>query len=135
MLKTNSVIVRSKIRALILDNYSGENYDPGTPEAEARTLEEIAKVILSDVLRVEGWKRNRYGVLDGFRAFCDWSAGLPSMFDCGYYYNISAVNLLGDILEETEAERAKYTESQAEEALSRLIYRELEKAAPGVWTE
>lgn len=35
---------------------------------------------------------------------------------------------LGDILEETEEERAKYTEMQAEEMLTRLIYREMEDA-------
>ena len=64
-----------------------------------------------------------------FGIFLDWARGLAlgSLF-C-YYYNRSAVDDLGAILEETEEEKAKYTEEQAEEMLSRLIYRELEKAA------
>lgn len=45
-----------------------------------------------------------------------------------YYYNRSAVDDLGEILEETDEEKAKYSEQQAEELLSRLIYREMEEA-------
>ena len=57
-----------------------------------------------------------------YEVFKEWAQGLAlNLFD--YYYNVSAVNLLGDILEETEAERNKYSEEQAEETLTRLIYR------------
>lgn len=64
-----------------------------------------------------------------FVIFEDWAKGLAlgSLF-C-YYYNRSAADDLGAILEETEEEKAKYTEREAEEMLTRLIYRELEKAA------
>lgn len=132
MLRSNCLAVKNKIRAYIIENYDGEGFEPGTPEADAKTLEEISTVILSDVLRVEGWRRDRYGYVNGFRAFCDWASGLPGLLNTMYYYNVSAVDLLGDILEETEKERARFTESEAEERLSYLIYRELEKAAPGI---
>lgn len=56
--------------------------------------------------------------------FTDWAQGLAlNIFE--YYYNVSAVDLLGEMLEETEEERAKYTEEQAETMITRLIYREI----------
>lgn len=64
-----------------------------------------------------------------FGIFKDWARGLALGGLFCYYYNRSAVDDLGELLEESEEERSKYTESEAEEMLSRLIYRELEKAA------
>ena len=63
-----------------------------------------------------------------FEAFKDWAQGLAMGGLFCYYYNIDAVELLGDILEETEAERNKYNQEQAENMLTYLIYRECEKA-------
>lgn len=60
-------------------------------------------------------------------AFADWCAGLPSVLDTLYFYNRSAVDDLGAILEETEQEKTRYTEQQAEQLLTSLIYRELQK--------
>ena len=60
-------------------------------------------------------------------AFADWCAGLPSVLDTLYFYNRSAVDDLGAILEETEQEKNRYTEQQAEQLLTSLIYRELQK--------
>jgi hypothetical protein len=57
--------------------------------------------------------------------FADWAAGLPSILDTCYYYNRSAVDDLGAILEETAEEKARYSEAQAETLLTSLIYREL----------
>ena len=59
----------------------------------------------------------------------DWCSGLPGVLDTCYYYNRSAVDDLGAILEETDEERARYTEEQAEKMLTTLIYRELKKGA------
>lgn len=60
-------------------------------------------------------------------SFIYWRKGSPSCFDTGYYVNRSAVDDLGDILEQTALQRSKYTESQAEEMLTRLIFREIYK--------
>ena len=49
------------------------------------------------------------------------------MIDTCYFYNRSAVDDLGEILEETDEEKAKYNERQAEDLLTWLIYRELLK--------
>lgn len=63
--------------------------------------------------------------------FIDWCQGLPSVLDTCYYYNRSAVVDLGNILEQSERERAQYTEEQAERLLTHLIYQELVKGAAG----
>ena len=65
----------------------------------------------------------------GFETFKDWAQGLPSAFNTLYYYNVLAVDMLGAWLEESESEKSKYNESEAEEMITRLIYRELTKGA------
>ena len=62
-------------------------------------------------------------------AFYLWASGLAcgGLFD---YFCHSAVKDLGDILEETEEERARFTEMQAEELLTKLIYREVKMHLP-----
>ena len=62
-------------------------------------------------------------------SFIYWCQGLPSCFDTGYYVNRSACDDLGDILEQTPEQRYKYSEAEAEEKLSSLIFREIYKAA------
>ena len=132
MLKTNSKEARKRIQAYIIENYSPDNYEPGTPEADAETLPQIATVILKDVKRVNGCDVARNKNYTWFDAFCEWAAGLPGLLDTCYYYNRSAVDDLGNILQETDAEKARYTERDAEKMLSRLIYNELVKAAPDI---
>ena len=70
--------------------------------------------------------RHRY--MNEYNIFRSWAQGLALGGLFCYYYNRSAVADLGDILEETEEERNKYSESDAEEMLTRLIYREMVKA-------
>jgi len=63
------------------------------------------------------------------QVFIDWAQGLPSVLDTCYYYNRSAVDDLGAILEQSAREKAQYTEAEAEQLLTHLIYRELKKGA------
>lgn len=121
MLRTNSKQAISNIRAYIINNFDGTNYGIETPE----TFEEVARVIYNtfadEYLYEYNRRRNEQEV------FTEWCSGLPSILDTCYFYNRSAVEDLGDILEETEAERSKYTEEQAEKYLTYLIYREIKK--------
>lgn len=121
MLKTNSKRVIEKVRKYIINGidheYFGLEADPDFKTA--------CKLILS---ACENEKRYiKYN--SGFEMFKDWAQGLPSAFDTLYYYNISAVDLLGAWLEESDSEKEKYSESEAEEMITRLIYRELTKGA------
>ena len=123
MLKTNSKQARENIRAYIVQNVDFDGYGIEKPA----TFAGIAAAVL-DVFRSE----YRYSIPRSAceqDAFIDWCSGLPSVLDCCYYYNRSAVADLAAILEETSEESAKYNERSAESLLTRLIYRELVKGA------
>ena len=126
MLKTNSKKARENVRNYIIERFTPEGYTDNPPQE----FEQIAAFIL-DCFRSEKWHLNedfRYYKTEQ-AAFADWCAGLPSVLDTYYYYNRSAVDDLGAVLEETDEEKARYTEEQAESTLTLLIYRELTKGA------
>ena len=129
MLKTNSKKAVENIRSYIVNHFTPDNYTV-TPPVDYNS---IAAFIL-DTFRQEKYYTDSWERLHGWTerdSFEDWAAGLPSVIDTCYYYNRSAVDDLGLILEETESEKARYTESAAESLLTRLIYRELIKAERG----
>lgn len=126
MLKTNSKKARENIRAYIVANFGAEGYE-NRPDESGATFAEIARFILEQ-FRAEKYhlpQDLRYYGYNEARAFADWCAGLPSVIDTCYYYNRSAVADLGAILEENESEKKRYTETDAENLLTALIYREL----------
>ena len=124
MLRTNSKKANENIRAYIMDNFTPENYTDNPP----KDFMEVATFILA-VFRKEKMSDFRYHHGNEFAAFTDWCQGLPSVLDTCYYYNRSAVDDLGAILEETAAEKASFSEPEAERRLTWLIYRELGKGA------
>ena len=127
MLKTNSKQARENIRNFIIKQFDASNYTETPPE----TWPEIARFILNT------FENEKYYSLEYMRAarmsyqdvFVDWCAGLPSVLHTNYYYLYSAVDILGDMLEQTETEKSKYSDMDAETLLSKLIYSELLKGA------
>lgn len=119
MIRTNSKKARENIREYIRNKYDGESYN----FPETTDFNTIAANIL-DVFHEEK-PRNKGNEQEIFMEYC---AGLPTILDTCYYYNRSAVDDLGEILEETDEEKAKYSEQDAEKLLTYLIYRELVKA-------
>ena len=127
MLKTNNKKARENARNYIIAGFTPEGYTDNPPQESP----EIARFILAT------FRNEKYHLPQDFRyyrnnelaAFADWCAGLAGVLDTCYYYNRSAVDDLGAILEETEEEKAHYTEEQAENTLTFLIYRELVKGA------
>jgi hypothetical protein len=129
MLRTNSKQVKEAIRAYIMQ----EAVDVDNGYIPFEDLKTAAEAIKADVIRVmQGDYYNRLHNLSGwsFKDFNYWVHGLPGLLDLPFIYKQpAAVDILGDILQETPAERARYTETQADEMLCRLIFRELDKAA------
>ena len=124
MLHTNSKKANENIRAYIMDNFTPENYTDNPP----KDFPGAAAFIL-DTFRKEKMPDVRYHDCSEFAAFADWCQGLPSVLDTCYYYNRSAVEDLGAILEKTAEEKARFSEPEAERRLTWLIYRELSKGA------
>lgn len=120
MLKTNSKKARENVRAYILNNFTPEGYTDNPPQE----FPEMAAFIL-DTFRSEKPAIGSYSRMTESERFTDWAQGLPGVLDTCYYYNRSAVDDLGAVLEETPEEKARYSEPQAESLLSYLIYREL----------
>ena len=127
MLKTNSKKARENVRNYVITNFTPEGYTDNPPQE----FHEIARFILTT------FKNEKYSTPEDFRfyrnnelaAITDWCAGLPGVLDTCYYYNRSAVDDLGALLEESKEEKAHHTEEQAEKLLSYLIYKELTKGA------
>ena len=137
MLKTNSKKARENIRAYIIECANCKHYDPATDtetELTFNTFEGYAAHIWNAFkyeqmtgsaraynLRVNGTWRD---------CFLDWLRGLPGVVGSSDWllgYN-AAKNVLARLLEESDAERDKYTNEQAERLLSSLIYREIIRA-------
>lgn len=124
MLRTNTKKANENIRAYIMDNFTPEPYTNDPP----KDFPKVAAFIL-DTFRKEKMPDFRYYHGNEFAAFADWCQGLPSVLDTCYYYDRSAVDDLGAILEETAEEKVQFNEAKAERRLTWLIYRELGKAA------
>lgn len=126
MLRTNSKKAIENIRAYILDDmdyieeradYDGLDLDRENVDA---VLSYVREIFIDEKGSYEG---------DTLRAFTSWAQGLAMSGLFCYYYNRSAVADLGDILEETEEQRSRYSEEEAAALLTKLIYREIEEAA------
>lgn len=123
MLKTNSKAVRGKVRAWIMENTTFEGYDE-LQNVDTSNFAEVARALLDTCEKEKFYCR--YATVQGM--MLDWFQGLPSVLDTAHYiYHCNAVNLLGGWLEETEAEKARFSESQAENMINVLIIREILK--------
>lgn len=117
MLFTRSKKARDNIRRYIMEHYDAENYDL----PPATTFDDIARNIWETMQE----EKRHIDYPNDLEMFTDWAQGLPSILNTCYYYNRSAVDDLGAILEETDDEKARYTEPQAEKALTWLLFREI----------
>lgn len=123
MLKTNSKKARENIQQYIIDNFTPESYT----DEKIEGFENVAAFILK-TFRSEKYSRKadfKYYHNNEVAAFTDWCAGLPSVLDTCYYYNRPALDDVAAILEETEAEKSRFSEPEAEKLLTALIYREI----------
>lgn len=126
-MKTTNRQARLNVRQYILDHFEPCGYDFTGP----CTFQNVSRFIL-EVHASEKQYSPEYQTAKGFTneaVFVNWCQGLPSVLDTCYYYNRSAVDDLGEILEQSEREKAKYTEQEAEQLLTHLIYRELKRGA------
>lgn len=125
MLRTNTKKARENVKKYIEDNvkdYLVSNYEIN--EKDIDTFEGLAKAIWNIYKSEHGYTRN-FGTLADFT---DYAQGLALGGLFCYYYNRSALNDVANILEETDEEKATYTEEKAESLLTYLIYREVSKA-------
>lgn len=128
-IRTNSKKAHERIQAYILANMADEiaetnewnaaNGDPKRYDPESITS--VCGYILDEFARVCAHEFNRRRRIADI--FQEYTQGLPMhLYD--YWYCYDAKPILGEILEETETERNRFTEQQACECLTTLIYNE-----------
>ena len=117
MLKTNSKKAKENLKNYILENFDPSSYEVKTPT----NYKEVCKMIYEIMESEKYYAREA----TDYQTFKSWCQGLPSLLNTCYYYNREAKEDLKNILEETEEEANKYTEEQAEELLTQLLYREI----------
>ena len=136
MLRTNSKEVKETIKNYIMDHfkyYMDDNRGHFSGDLERINSANIDKYedVCNSILTIFWAEKLKYdnrfnaGRASRFDLFVDWVSGLCSALDSDYYYNVSAVDLLGEWLKETESEKTKYDERKAEETITRLLWREL----------
>lgn len=127
MIKTNSKQARENIKKFIIDNFNFEEYLNNTGELLEKDFMKVKSAVLES-FNNEKYYEDSYAVAHGIapsKMFYDWMSGLPTMLSSDDIFLKSAIDTLGDILEQTTAERNKYKDADAEKLLCDLIYREL----------
>ena len=121
------------IKKAIIESYEAaeEYYTYNGKEAKTE-YNGICKDILTafEIEKVKHDCRYKAGRVSKYSLFCDWMAGLPTAFPvaCDIFLG-SAAEWLGNILDETETEKQKYSDSKAERTACLILYRELNKHA------
>lgn len=131
MLKTNSKKVKETIKTYIIDNFKDwleENiqYNETLKNIDTDDYTSVCNQIVKQfhIEKVKLDKQYEARKITLQELFSDWCSELCSIIDTNYYLH-SAVDLLGEWLEETEEEKARYTESQAQKLITNLLYREI----------
>lgn len=117
MLKTNSKIVKNRIR-----KYIELHVADFLEEREVNTNKPITEffAIIHEEKLYQKYKCE-------FDMVQDWMQGLGCSIGCDiYYHHGTAKNILANWLEETEEEKEKYSETEAENMMMRLVYREMD---------
>ena len=121
MLKTNSKKTIENTRAYVIECANLSDYgiqDQFTPDNWKAFQEAYIPII-----RKELFYRMPENAPVSFATFKHYMQGLPSSFE--YFLGENALNYLAEILEETEEEKNRFTEEEAENLITKLIYREL----------
>lgn len=124
-LKTNSKLARKNVVDYIRKYNEDDLQEAGLLGcSDAVMLQYIRDQFTREAVYENNLRRCGWSL---YTVFKDWATGLPLGGLFCYYYNRSAKDDLGAILQETDAEKAKYTEDQAEECLTRLIFRAVQE--------
>lgn len=125
MLRTNSKIVQQRIQDYILAHFRPYDEDTDNPAYDYNNIGCVCQYIWDTFLHVTYSSPNERAFFNNniYAAFEYWLSGLPGVLDPRYYYTSpTAVDTLGDILEQTAEQRNKYSEMDAEKCLTRLIF-------------
>lgn len=135
MLRTNSKKAISNLDNYLLgyaEDIAAEHDAELLFDYDLSNINQFADCVLNYHFYDEAIRHNaRYEArrISHYELFREWAAGLPLPIFDYFNFNGDAKKILGDILEETEEERDRFSESDAENMLTRIIYNRLVKNA------
>lgn len=128
MLRTNSKKAIENLKKWIVDNF---NIDAVNKDdiIDGNDFNSIATMIYKSFCRCLWNCREDFARFKSEQNAWEYCmAGLPSFLGTyKYYCGGGAIDVLGDILEQTEEERNRYTEAEAEKCMTYLLYRTVKK--------
>lgn len=135
MLKTNSKKARENVDNYIMSIAEGIEENSKYYlcfDYDTTNINDVCKCIWYQYFIPEYVQYNKQfeaGRISLFELFEEWGRGLPceGLFDYYNYYNPDPVEIVAAILEETPEEAAKYTDDQAAELLTKMIYNRITK--------
>ena len=133
MLKTNCKIVKQRIRQHIYDCIISSLEDTNNYNVNVNSLEKVYTENLQGCIEFfiycynkyisrSEYTRKAYNNSNNFKYFVEYMQGLPFNFE---YDTYSQRIVLQNILEESEEEADKYSNTEVEKKYYYLIYREL----------
>lgn len=129
MRRSTTKEVKEIIKKYIVEHFEAvkDDYNEDVASVDTSNYSAVCDAILSNFKTEKLVNDNRYkaGRISRQDIFVEWCSGLCHILNTSYYYSSSAVDLLGSWLEQTESEKNKYTETEAEYRISSLLYREL----------
>ena len=124
MLKANSKKARQNLMNYIAD-YTIDKIEEYQELENTDPVAAVYEIFFQEKNPHSGY----YSRYPEYTVFKDWAQGLAMNGLFCYYYNRSAKDELAGILEETEEEKERYTEEEAAEMLTRLIYNRVKSEA------
>lgn len=125
-LKSNSKAVNEAVKAYIMENFDTSEYTPCYDNVNVSNIKEVCKAIL------ECCNKEKFCISypNTQSMLIDWMWGLPTILNTApiICYG-SAVDLIGNWLQQTEKEKSKYDETTAEQFALYLISRMIIKEA------
>ena len=127
MLKTNAKKTKINVMKYIRQDldYLKEYLGSRCEEIDLNNDKHICTIIWDIFTKEMSYELKKCAAV--YDVFVSWAQGLALGQLFCYYYNRSAVDDLAEILEETDEEKSKYLEFEAEELLTKLIFRTIQE--------